>query len=223
MCSVEHELRQRAVHADHRARSTTKRAPTVWRRFRSPSPVSRRESRNARAAGSEVARVAPAADLDVVGLVAAFGHLGRGRFGMRISMSRSAGILGWRPRRSAGDLGLLLGHQRAQAFELGIVAAALAAPTSFEARFCAAWAVSAARILARRASSSAEDPDDIGPKPRRASAASKAAGFSRMARMSCMVGPATPAFAQAAGQTGAGGLLGSILMPMSWSSASCTC
>ncbi len=59
-----------------------------------------------------------------------------------------------------GDLGLLLGNQRAQAFELGSSPRALAAPTSLLARFCSACAVSAARIFARRASSSARISDD---------------------------------------------------------------
>ncbi len=63
----------------------------------------------------------------------------------------------------------------------------LAAPTSFEARFCSACAVSAARIFARRLSSIDSSSPDSGASPRRARAASKAAGFSRMARMSCIV------------------------------------
>ena len=52
------------------------------------------------------------------------------------------------------------------------------------ARFCSACAVSAAWILARRASSAFRISDDAYDTPRRARAASKAAGFSRIARMS---------------------------------------
>ena len=50
----------------------------------------------------------------------------------------------------------------------------------------AGWAVSAAMILPRRATSSASTSRDIAGRPRRARAASKAAGSSRMVRISCM-------------------------------------
>jgi preprotein translocase subunit YajC len=96
---------------------------------------------------------------------------------------------------SAGDLVLLLGHQRAQAFELGLVARGLGAPTCLEAALRSACAASAAAMQARRASSSARISGDWAfSSPRRARAASKASGLSRMARMSCM--PSMEAFGQ---------------------------
>ena len=63
---------------------------------------------------------------------------------------------------------------------------ALAAPTDLEALFCSACAVSAANIAARLALSISKMDADIEDRPRRANAASKATGFSRMTFISCI-------------------------------------
>ena len=63
---------------------------------------------------------------------------------------------------------------------------AFAAPTSFAALFASAWAVSAAKILLRRTSSKVNTCDETGAMPRRDREASKAAGLSRIIRISCI-------------------------------------
>ena len=99
--------------------------------------------------------MAPAAELDVGGLVRAVGHVVVGQVRdaqQQVAERRVGGCrLGLEPR----DLVLLLGDQRTQALELGLVAAALAAPTSRLAALRSASAASAAAMRARRVSSSA--------------------------------------------------------------------
>jgi hypothetical protein len=81
---------------------------------------------------------------------------------------------------------LLLGDQRAQALELGLVAARLGRAHLLRGAVLLGLRGLGGGDAARRASSSASISADIGDSPRRARAASKASGFSRMARMSCM-------------------------------------
>ena len=74
---------------------------------------------------SNVAGVAPAVDLDVGGLVGADGHVVERQVGHAheqvLEGHVRVGGLGLEP----GDLVLLLGHERAQAFEFGLVALGL--------------------------------------------------------------------------------------------------
>ena len=71
-------------------------------------------------------------------------------------------------------------------FALSSSFAFFASPISFDAAFRRACAASAAWIAVRRFSSSAISRCACGSSPRRANPRSKAAGFSRMKRMSCM-------------------------------------
>ena len=71
---------------------------------------------------AEPARRAPAPDLDVVGLVRPVRHVVRHDVGQPHQQLGQGGVLGPGLVVQRGDLALLLGHQCAQAFELGLVA-----------------------------------------------------------------------------------------------------
>ena len=71
---------------------------------------------------------APAADLDIGGFIRAFGHIGQRGVGDPQQAIAQLGIFGVGLGGHGGDFGLLFGHQRAQALELGIVAAGLGGP-----------------------------------------------------------------------------------------------
>jgi len=107
-------------------------------------------------------------------------------FGMRISASRSRASSAPASSVNRAPSAFFSATSARNRSNSALSPRAFAAPTSFDAAFCAAAAVSAARILARRASSIARSSPDSGANPRRDSAASNAAGFSRMKRMSCM-------------------------------------
>ena len=109
-----------------------------------------------------------------------------GRLGKSINRSRSATSSAFAASSNAATSAFLLAITVRRRSNSTSSPRALAAPTSLDARFCSAWPVSAARILLRRASSNAKISAERGPSPRRARPASKASGFSRMARISCI-------------------------------------
>ena len=105
---------------------TTKRAPE--------SRPAASKSRPAFAAGiskcssglkREVPRAAPAVDLDVGGLVGAVGDVVAGQVGDAHEQVAERGVGGGGLGLEAGDLVLLVGDERAEALELGLVAAGL--------------------------------------------------------------------------------------------------
>jgi hypothetical protein len=136
---------------------------------------------------SDGARLAPAADLDVVGLVVALGHVGGRQVGQR-GQEATQGLA-----RFALDLALLvqgllqpldLGHQP---LGLGLVLLGLGLADQLGASLRLAWA-----LLQKRSWHGAQPGVDLEASaaapdaPFAAQAFSYSSGFSRMARMSCM-------------------------------------
>jgi hypothetical protein len=184
---VEHELRQRPVQARDGARHQHEAgARELSRRSRNPCRAMPVSSKCSFGWKSNSRGRAPAVDLDIVVLVRAVGDvvIGQVRDAGEQVAQRLVLFLGLVLQR--GDLVLLFGHQRAEAFEFRLVALRPWRPTSLDAALRSASAASAAWMQARRASSRARISDDMGASPRRARAVSKASGASRMARMSCM-------------------------------------
>ena len=123
---VEHELGERAVQADHRA---------LHHHEAGAGEPARGLEVEAGAGGGnlvvlerlegEVPRAAPAVDLDVGGLVGAVGDVSQRQVGDAEEEVAQRGVGGGGLGLEAGDLVLLLGDERAQALELGLVAAGL--------------------------------------------------------------------------------------------------
>ena len=80
---------------------------------------------------THLARGAPALDLDVIGLVLAIGHIGGGRVGQGHQQIAQLGVFRIGLGLHRGDFGFLLGHQRADPLELGLVAGGFRSPHQF--------------------------------------------------------------------------------------------
>ena len=123
---VEHELGERPVDPHERAPQHHEAgAGEPAGRLEVEARLCRRDLEVLERPRGEVPRRSPAADLDVAALVDAVGHVVVGQVGdahQRLAQRRvGAGGLGL----EAGDLVLLLGDERAQALELGLVAPGL--------------------------------------------------------------------------------------------------
>ena len=110
-----------------------------------------------------------------------------GRFGMVSNRSVSLASMPFASSSNAATSAFLSDTRARRRSNSASSPDALTAPTSFDAALRSANAASAAVIFARRSASIAKMADDIGSFPRRANAASKSEGLSRIARMSCML------------------------------------
>jgi hypothetical protein len=107
-------------------RSTTKRAPeSLAAASKSMPAFTAGISKCSRGREVEGAGRAPAAELDVRGLVRAVGHLRERQVRQAQEQVGQALVLGLRLLLQPGDLVLRSGDERAQALELGLVAAGL--------------------------------------------------------------------------------------------------
>ncbi len=188
---VQHELRQRPVNPDHRAAQHDEAAAgQLGGGFEIHAGLHARRCRNVPSARSRSCAGLPQRRISTLSVSSGpSGTSSSGRLGMRQQEVAQARRPRPPPLRSGG-------RSRPSSRPPAPAAARIRRrrrapwrrPRPCSPRFCSACAVSAARIFARRASSSARISDDSADRPRRARAASKAAGFSRMARMSCMAG-----------------------------------
>ena len=154
---VEHELGERAVQADHRAlHHHEARAGEAAGGLEVEAGLRRRDLEVLERAGGEVARAAPAVDLDVGGLVGAVGDVVAAAGSGGRAADRAARRRRRRPRPRAGrSRPSSRRRARAAARTPASSPRALAAPTSRLAALRSASAASAAAMRARRVSSSA--------------------------------------------------------------------
>ena len=123
---VEHELGERPVQPDHRAlHHHEARAGEPAGRLEVEAGLRRRDLEVLERRRGEVARVAPAADLDVGGLVGAVGDVVHRQVRDRQQQLAQRGVGLRRLGLEPGDLVLLVGDERAQPLELRLVAARL--------------------------------------------------------------------------------------------------
>jgi hypothetical protein len=171
-------------------RITTKRAPESRAAASKSSPAGRRDLEMLLRREVEGARAAPAAELDVRGLVGALGHVVEQQVGdaEQQVLERAVGV-GFASASSRAISSFLLGDEGAQALELRLVARAFASPMRFEAALRSASACSAAWMLRAPRLVEAEDRGGHRRDAAAGERASKAFGASRIRRMSCMGRP----------------------------------
>jgi hypothetical protein len=114
------------------------------------------------------------------------GTSGAGRLGIAASALSSSAVSAASSASSVGNAALSAATSAISDCARGSSFCALAWPIALDSSLRRVCAVCASAIVARRRSSIATSAADTGAPPRRASAASKAAGFSRMRRISCM-------------------------------------